>query len=369
MHVVKATADQKRKVYAYLDKRARMAGGPVFVKYLDLGTHVVRLINYSPAFTPHIEWQLAWSLRDNAPHYDSTLVVWQERDIAEVSVALHATFDMAKYRQLRLQRLTKPAAPVEDFAFLDDDILRFHPVVHAEPRAGVLLAWNPETKTHYYSLEKLEAEGIIKHGHIFVQTLSRILDTPTSNIGHGAVVGLDNRGVLFCSFGYCGKSTLSVDAMLSGFEYVSDDYLVLGKRDGVLRAWPIYSIITLSPAVYLAMHSRLKAEFVSNNARKDKYIFNISAYHDRFRSGYPIKVAMGLKFTQDAEPSIVPGGKEQAVQDLVMSTLRQMGDSENVMQVGKMYSFVDDLPFYRFNLSRNIDKNVRCLREFLDVRK
>ena len=370
MHIAKATAEQADKVYAYLDKRAHMAGDPAFVKYLDLGTHVVRLISHSSAFIPHIEWQLDWSLRDSAERYDATLVIWQETSLANVSIGLHAIFDATRYRQLRANKLMNPTFVCEDFALFDQEIWRNHALVHVTPGGEQLFAWNPATNTHYYSVEKLGAEDIIKHGHLFVQTISKVLRSPTSNIAHGAVVGINETGVLLCGFGYRGKSTFSVNALLNGLDYVSDDYLVLGKQDGTLRAWPIYSIITLSPAVYLTMHPRLRqAEFVSNNARKDKYVFNISAYHDRFRAGYPVKMCMGLNFTKAPEPSIVSGGKEQAIQDLVMSTLRQMAESEDVMQLGKMYSFVEALPFFTLNLSKNIDKNTRCLKDFLAAYK
>ena len=107
---------------------------------------------------------------------------------------------------------------------------------------------------------------------------------------HGAVIGLNGDGICFCARGQRGKSTLSVLSMMKGFEYVSDDYLILHKKDNQLLSSPIYSIITLSPVMYNRLYDYLKgSQFVSNNARKDKYVFNISNFHNTFKQNYPIK--------------------------------------------------------------------------------
>jgi hypothetical protein len=355
--------EKTARCFSILDERTRRAGEPVFIKYLDLGTHVVRLVNHSAAFTPHVENQLAWSLKDEAPRYDATLVVWQDRDIAEVALSLLNVFDPEQYLRLRLRKLKSIDAAIPDMAAFDEDILRHRPLIEANKKKGIISAWNPEGNTYYYAVENLHPEEFIKQGHIFVQTLFHILKSPTSSLAHGAVVGLRNTGVLFCAIGYRGKSTLTVNCLLDGFDYVSDDYLVLGKKDGILRAWPIYSIISLSPQAYQAMYNRLRAKFISNNGRKDKYMFSISEHHDRFVSAYPVKLCMFPHITDCVQPSIVPGSRDLAFEELALSSLRNTGNMQDYLTIGKLYSFVVQLPFYRFNLSPDFDKNTSCLRE------
>lgn len=367
MCVDKPNPEQLTRCFSVLDARARQAGEPVFVKYLDLGVRVVRLINHSATFTPHVEKQLTWSLKESAPHYDATLVIWQDRDISEIAFSLLRQHDPVEYRRLRVKKLTSPKAEIPAMSFFDEDVLRHRPLIDANPKDGLLSAWNPGSNTYYYAVENLDPEEFIKRGHAFVQTFFNILRGPTSSLAHGAVVGLQDKGVLFCAVGYRGKSTLTVNCLLDGFDYVSDDYLVLGKEEGdALRAWPIYSVIALSPMAYQAMYHRLQAKFVSNNARKDKYMFNIAEHHDRFCAGYPVKLCMFPHITDCAEPSIVPGYKDLAFEELALSSLRNTGNMQDYLTVGTLYAFVQDLPFYRFNLSPNIDKNTRCLREFLE---
>lgn len=367
MRIDKPDAGELSRCFASLDSRASLAGAPVFTKYVGLGTRVVRLINHSPAFTPHVERQLSCSLRDAADQYDATLVIWQEKSVSEAALSLLKCHDTAAYHKLRVERLARPRTEIPILSFFDEDVLRHRPFIDVNPKGGLLSAWNLANNTHYYAVENLEPEEFIKHGHIFVQTFFRILNGPGSSLVHGAVVGLHNTGVLFCAIGYRGKSTLAVHCLLNGFDYVSDDYLVLGKKEGdVLRSWPLYSIIALSSQAYQSMYPGFRGKFLSNNARKDKYMFNIAEYHDSFRSGYPVKLCMFPNITPCEEPSIEPGFKEQAFEELAFSSLNNTGNVKDALTIGKLYSFVQDLPFYRFNLSPNIERNTRCLREFLE---
>lgn len=359
----------RQQAYAVLQERARLCGPEPIIRFIDCGTRMVRLVCHSAAFLRHVERQMTCSLREEAPSYDATLVVWQERSVADAAFALTRVLDAPRYRKERLARLTGTAPAPEPWQLGDDSLLRHWLLLDAQPGDRSLSAFDPENATYYYAVEDLEPEEIIKRGHIFVQLLFRICNVPGSSLVHGAVVGLQDAGVLLCAFGYRGKSTLSVHALLDGFDYVSDDYLILGRKEGdALRAWPIYSIIALAPRAYQAMYDSFRGKFLSNNARKDKYMFNIAAYHDQFRRAYPVKFAMFPNICDCGEPSIEAGYRELCIEELALSTLHNFGNHRDALTIGKIYDFVRDLPCYRFNLSRNISHNTRCLREFLERR-
>jgi hypothetical protein len=335
--------------FSALDKRPQELGSVQWTKYLDLGTHVVRLINYSAEFTPHVEKQLTYVLKDSSPDYDSTLVIWKEENLTEQA------------RQME----TLPADDGCLYVF-DDTYSRWLPLINIDPYWNILAAFNRQTNIYYYAVNNLEPEEFIKQGHIFVQTIGRIVRSPTTSLAHGAVAGLNNKGILFCARGQKGKSTLAVCAMIDGFDYVSDDYLILSRDSAGLYADPIYSIITLSPRMYGELYTTLKCKFVSNNARKDKYVLNIAEYHGRFRNHYPIAVCIFPQITGDPEPSIVKTGKGHGVVQLVHSTLQQMGNWHDIETVQKLMSFVKDFDFYQINLCQDIWKNLRCLRGFAE---
>ena len=262
-----------------------------WIKYLDLGCKVVRLISYSEEFLSHVEKQLTFVLRDKAPAYDATLILWKETDFENLPAKISEKFNPKKNMRLRIEMLYSKQKSLKWCSVLDRDFSKIKPAIDIQIERGFFVGNDKEKDTYYYGVRNLDPEEFIKEGHLFVQFLNNILKTETSNLVHGAVIGLNGDGICFCARGQRGKSTLSVLSMMKGFEYVSDDYLILHKKDNQLLSSPIYSIITLSPVMYNRLYDYLKgSQFVSNNARKDKYVFNISNFHNTFKQNYPIKL-------------------------------------------------------------------------------
>ncbi len=336
-------------------------------KYIDLGVKVVRVLCYTPLVLPMMQKQLTFTLKDNADRYDATLVVWQEKDIKNFAEFVSDKFNPRKNMRLRLEVMVYKVKEVS-FFMVDETSSPSNPVLLIDGHSNVIEAADEANDTYYYGVENLEPEEFIKQGHIFVQMLNKIIKTPTSNLAHGAIVGFDNNGVLFCARGQRGKSTLTVLSMLKGFEYVSDDYLILNKRGDEILASPIYSIITLSPRMYNELYDELDGKFVCNNARKDKYVVNIEKYHSQFRVDYPIRLCIFPEIVSDKEPSIYPctaEDKGRAIVQLIQSTLAQVRDLNDQKTIKKMFDMVKDLEFYKFNLCNDIQRNTEFLREFL----
>jgi hypothetical protein len=338
----------------------------ICIKYIDLGTHIVRLINYSQEFIPLIEKQLSYVLKNNSSKYDATLIVWKENSIKSLPGILEDKCNTKINLKLRIEMLVEKR-DYEDLQVFNKDYSIHSPIISVNNLEGIVNMYNQQSNTYYYGVENLEPEEFIKQGHIFVQIFNKILKTQNTALVHGAVVGLNNQGILFCARGQRGKSTLAVLSMLKGFEYISDDYLTLCKEGNNLYSYPIYSIITLSPRMYNELYDELDGKFVSNNARKDKYVISIEKYHDRFRKKYPVKVCMFPQIVGDAEPSIVPCHKGRAVTQLIYSTINQMQDKHDIATIKKLMGFVNDFDFYQINLCSNIRANVECLKDFMQT--
>lgn len=312
----------------------------VSARYVDLGVKTLRILCCSNEFLPLMERQLTFSLRAEAPSYDATMVIWKNPDIA------------SEYPE-----------PVQGFD------LDLHQVLSINENAGVFRGYDEVDNTFYYSVSDLSPEEFIKQGHMFVRVFYDLLKTDDSNLVHGACVGLDGKGILFCARGQRGKSTLTVLSLLEGFEYVSDDYMVLSREEDRLYTYPIYSIITLSPTMYNELYDELDGtRFVSNNARKDKYVINIANCHDRFRTRYPIRACMFPQIVSDAEPSIVRiegADKGRAIAQLAHSTMMQMGDMHDTATTRKLMDMIRGQEFFQINLCRDLHKNVTYLRNFI----
>lgn len=340
----------------------------VNVLYLDLGVKKVKLVCYSKLFIPHIQKQLDFSLCDKPDKIDATIVLWNEKNIDELVKHISDDFNPRNNLRLRVDMLVLKIK-VLDLQVFDKTYSSNKPIMNIDINSRIVNSYDSENETYFYGVENLESEEFIKYGHIFVQILNNILKTDNTNLVHGACIGLDNKGILFCARGQRGKSTLAVLAMMQGFEYVSDDYLTLEKDGSTLYAHPIYSIITLSPRMYNELYDRLDGtRFVANNARKDKYVINISNFHNQFKKKYPVKLCMFPEIVPDEEPSIKLCTKEEkgrAIVHLVHSTVFQMFDKHDMKTIKKIMNMVKKFDFYKINLCNDIYKNVECLKTFI----
>ena len=337
--------------------------------YLDLGVKIIRLLCYSEEFIPHIQKQLTFTLKDNADRFDATVVLWQEKNIKQIYKHIMPELNPRNNLKRRIEILTKQCNSFDDMWIFDKNYSTMKPLLSIDLFQNIVNSYDEENQTYYYGVENLEPEEFIKQGHIFVQILNNILKTENTNLVHGACIGLNNKGILLCARGQRGKSTLAVLAMMEGFEYVSDDYLTLEKEGENLFAHPIYSIITLSPRMYNELYDRLNgSRFVSNNARKDKYVINISNFHNQFKKKYPVKLCMFPEIVSDKEPSVKECSvqeKGRAITHLVHSTVFQMNDRHDMNTIKKLINMVQEFRFYKICLCNDIYKNVKCLKDFI----
>lgn len=364
------TVENKEQLKTYFDRMKQAierTHSLVATKYLKLADQVVRVLCYTPEVVPLMQKQLTYTLLDESDRYDSTIVVWHEVDVKNMTACLDDRWNPKVNLRMRIDMIySKGAFP--NVLIMDSEWSECIPVLSLDVTRGFISGFDREKKTCYYGVPDFDPEEFIKEGHMFVQQINRLIQNDTTNIAHGAIIGYNNNGLLMCARGQRGKSTLTVHAMMHGFEYVSDDYQILQNRDGELYSWPIYSIITLSPKMYGELYDDLKGKFVSNNARKDKYVINIEGYHDQFKTNYPIRLCLFPEIVSDPEPSITfctSEEKGRAIVQLIQSTVSQMQDLDNHQVIKKMFDMVKDLDFYKFNLCRNIDANTEYLRNFL----
>jgi hypothetical protein len=69
------------------------------------------------------------------------------------------------------------------------------------------------------------------------------LATPQRQLVHGAVVGVDGRGVLLAGPGGSGKSTTTLACLEAGMQIVGDDYAAIELGHERVRAWNLYGSI------------------------------------------------------------------------------------------------------------------------------
>ena len=186
---------------------------------------------------------------------------------------------------------------------------------------------------------------------------------------HSGAVGLDGEGVLISSKGGNGKSTTVLSCLLNGFDYVSDDYLILDRETAV--AYPLYNSGILNEDS-LRRLPELDPRIVGGVLRKpDRYIIDLSGYINQFCHGMKIKAVVHPRIPQ-------PGEAEQEARirkdplyvgktQMLISSVRQNGFALMKDQTVFQYLFgaVSDLPSYELLLSPVLQSNCHALRELL----
>jgi len=328
------------KYYNFLDNHFQEKAKQISIvtKYLDLGVKVIRLQIVCENFIPKLKQYFSCSLRDNVNSYDETLYIWKD----DVESYISEQYNKSKWVSVSCQN--------QQYIRIDLG----NKIINAE---------NPEGKKYYFIAENFSYDILSKQGHLFVKPISQIVRSSDSSLVHSAAVGIDNKGILICAMGGSGKSTLSVSCLTDGFQYVSDDYLILNKTNTDLYAYPIYSMITLSEHIYKQMVN-LKCKFMCNNHNNTKYVFNISDY-DNVITKLPVKAVVFPKICNVEEPTVEKTNKNRAVTQLVYSTATQMNNDKDAQYIKLLISFVKDLDFYQINLSKDLDKNVKILKQFI----
>ena len=81
------TAEQKKRYLSVIHQVATEEPLSA-IKYLDFGTKIVRVLCYSSKILLFLNQQLPFVLKDDAPHYDETIVFWQVKDIQQLAYRL-----------------------------------------------------------------------------------------------------------------------------------------------------------------------------------------------------------------------------------------------------------------------------------------
>ena len=343
----------------YLDSPMRDAV-PVFVNLGDL--KVVKIIVCDRKALPLMKRELGWIITEPVAEPDATIVLWRES-------SPESFFSRAFGLNL---------APVQEeeevsIMFIRDgnEVTPFTQIDLRDRTVNVA-----DGNTFYYGADCFEPEAWLpRQGHLFSQNFYHVLSGPCSSFVHAACVGIDGKGVLVCARGGRGKSTLTVSALLKGFEYVADDHLILEKREGLLYASPIYCTVALSPKMYNFLYDDMeKARFVGVGI-KDKFVFDMANYGSQMRRRYPILAGIFPEIDLNAsEPSVERCSdmeKRRAITQVSHSTIVQMykyglkQGQKDTVDIVKLINMLKDVEYYKMILCQDIFRNEEFLRSFV----
>jgi hypothetical protein len=308
--------------------------------YIRLGEIVVKIENYVPELDFHIRTQFAYIIDNKLDKCDFKFAVWKyNNDNAD---------------EIRCGYQENANSPLSFINIWTDK--------------NEIWAYDADIKTYYFSAKDFSEDAIRQMGHLLVRKIYKLALRRNQTLVHCAAIGFRNHGILFCARGGGGKSTLTVAAMLGGFQYVSDDYLILSQDENKIYAHPIYSTVNLTPNMLLEQMPNFKGTKLWQSWwMSHKNTYEISAHHDSFVQKMPINIALFPKICGDITPFVEPMDKGKAIVQMVHSTNKQMtGDLQNPQLTKKLIGMIKDLDFYQINLCGDLNKNVETLKIFLN---
>ena len=338
---IKATQEQMQDYFAYMAEQVK--DHPCF--FVQFGKHILKLTFPNAEYAEKYAVSLRYIKAESVEEPDGVIHIWNGKIRDYLPMKDNVNGDKWVYEgqggSLIAWRFSK-RLHAHDF------IANAQYIVMESPLESYTPFWHPfRYEFHNFA---------IRQGYIFL---------------HGAAAGIDGKGVLLSATGGSGKSTTILGCLLEGFDYVSDDYLIMDCETG--EAYPVYSCGILNTDS-LERLPGLKEHISGWVPGKDnRAIIDLSTYGKQFIRGMKIKALIRPQVPKnkcqlELAPRITQDYMQDGKMQMAISTARQNGyellkKSDFVYQI---MNCVKDLPSYELLLSANLQENTMVLRNFIN---
>lgn len=204
-------------------------------------------------------------------------------------------------------------------------------------------------------------------GHFLYKQFASILRQRDFHMLHGGCVGVNGTGVLLCGVGGSGKSTLAAACLLSGMDYVAEDYLLLHRQEDRYLAWPTYSTMNLSEFMLETM-----PEFADHDLGyrgwNGKHFVDLSWRAEQFCPGMGVTAAVLPKITEREEPVLYEIPPTRPMAQLIASTVRQTSNLMDDARILELSNLLKGMPTWQMELCPDVHKNAAVLRAWIAAR-
>lgn len=243
--------------------------------------------------------------------------------------------------------------------YKDDDVQMIFSYEHA--LLSIYVAATSETFIWLCRDERFEEKYIT---HPFCTELSWWAQRHAMLLLHGASVGVAGEGVVISGLSGSGKSTLSMSALLYDMDFVSDDYLLLGKDNGEVVSRHIFSSGYLTETTLKLLPEYAEHTIFKSEAR-NKYVIDLDAYAEHLKPQLKIRAIIVPHIVGAAEPSISRAKAGLGLVNLIASSSAQNKEIRNGNFFLRFMELVKDLPVYDMMLTPDVRLNAKYLRQWI----
>jgi hypothetical protein len=231
----------------------------------------------------------------------------------------------------------------------------------AERRLFTDTVFDPSTRLIHTVAQPAGELALYERAKPLLRFLNLLLYARGVLVTHAALVGQNGRGVLVTGRGGMGKTTTAAVALLRGLDFVSDDYVAIGRQTDGYYGHMLFSSLMLDSR-HIAKLPR-----VAEIADYPFYAMETKAlvYPDALDGA---RLCQCLKIAAVAVPAIVGGGEGRLIPISRGEALRALGPSSVFSSPWREKSRFDfyekmlaRLPCYRLELGNDLERLVEPL--------
>ncbi|MEK7254642.1 MAG: hypothetical protein AAB316_07860 [Bacteroidota bacterium] len=184
---------------------------------------------------------------------------------------------------------------------------------------------------------------------------------------HGACVATETGAALIPNVGGAGKSTTAAAALLSGMDFLGDDYLLIEPERSLV--FGMYSSLMLSEeSIRLLRHfersRQLEGSFLGNKNKFCHYLY--PAFETQLKAVVPLQIILVPEIADGENSRIEPASKEEAMQAFVSSVQTAWlfgGDPAKALR--GFYQLTQKTPVAKLLIGRDLKQVAELIKSLL----
>ena len=302
--------------------------------------YTVRLVFPNVEYARYVIPDMFVRLDSGTEAVDATFIWWEDRIYP---YQMHSFNNIVNYKQLK------------DSIYIAEDTYGYVEILGDSLRAENYQKNRFYLMSHPFINPK---EHIICHP--FMKAVSSWAQKHNLLMIHAAAVGIEGQGILIVGHGGTGKSTLSCSCLADGYDFVSDDLCLL-TATGLHTVFPIYTNVFLKSDALIKLPMFKPFEIFPQQGDKSSFVIGES----RIKSSLPVKAIILPQVTDRDEPEIKRDQTSKALGQIVYSTAMLLGRCHETEYVRKLAQRLLGMPIYRFDLTKDLQKNCQYLRKWI----
>jgi hypothetical protein len=185
------------------------------------------------------------------------------------------------------------------------------------------------------------------------------------NILHAGCVSFDNKAVLIVGRSGKGKSSTSVQCLIDGLDYLSDDYILVDMNGEKPIAYSLFNTGKLKNN-HIERFSKIQGKYTQGILDKnDKpLLFLHPFFRNQLIKSAEIRAIIVPNITQEVKASYQSISDVESLRALAPSTLIQL-KINNLNQLNSLANLTRNLPNYQLNLGSDFSNITAMVKELI----